>query len=85
MIVAVEALALGGHVAQELGPRTAGHISGEVVAFGDELLDADLVDQADRTAGLRRETQPMIEPTSPSCGLVSTFASRSARYRPTAT
>src|SRR5260221_1001500 len=57
--LAVEALAVGGHVAQELGHRELGAVLlGELIALGDEGLDADLVDQADGAAGLRREAKP---------------------------
>ena len=58
MVVGVKALALGGHVTQQLGHLELRAVFlREVVAFGDELPDADLVDQADRAAGLGREAQ----------------------------
>src|SRR5581483_4104113 len=57
--LAVEAPALCRHVAQELRHlELPAVLLRELVALGDELRDADLVDQADGAAGLRREAQP---------------------------
>src|SRR5436190_5393904 len=56
---AVEARALRGHVAQQLRHlELLAVLLRQIVALGDEGLHPDLVDQADRPAGLRREAQP---------------------------
>src|SRR3546814_18334494 len=52
----VEAAPIGGHVAQQLRWReAAAEFLGKLVAFGDEGLQADGVDLADRAATARRE------------------------------
>src|SRR6185436_18805862 len=54
----IEGLAPGRHVAQQLRHLELLAVRlGQLVALGDELLDADLVDQADGTTGLRREAE----------------------------
>src|SRR5690242_17134407 len=56
--LAVEAFAPRGHVAKELRHlELLAILARELVALGHELPHADLVDQADRPAGLRREAQ----------------------------
>src|SRR5690242_17456703 len=58
-LLTVEALAVGGHISQQLRYLELRPVLlRQGVALRNEPLHADLVDQADRPTGLRRETQP---------------------------